>query len=590
MRHPLPILSLLVALATACGGTRQATVAPSGGGHGEPGDHTQASDQRARVMRLFMDATQARLNGQPGKATALFEQCIKLDPGNHAAMFELAKLMHMQQRPAEALTWAKKAQAADPENIWYRFLLADLYGQYGQLDKASETFQGIVDKWPERHEVRFQLAHTLAMDGRTDEARKVFKDIRTHLGSGEEVVTQEYGMLANAGELQEAREVLETALKDDPDNVAYLGLLAELYDEMGEGDKALELYRRVLEADPDDSMTRLALAEHYYAKGEMDPAFEQLGLAFGDPDLEVDPKMQVLLGFFEMTTSGSGATDDSKDLVRRAYTLIDILERTHPESGKPSTIRGDFLMRDGRMAEARDAFRKALNYEKDKFPIWMQVLQMDLQAADHATLRDDARAATELFPTSPEPWLYLGIAEAQLKAYDPAIEALVTGRDLVVDNDPLLASFWTSLGDAYHSAGRHDRSDEAFDQALRLDPRNATTLNNYAYYLSLRGEKLERAREMSEQSNKLAPGQTSFEDTYAWVLHRMGRHDEARTWIEKALASGGATSGEVVEHYGDILYALGDQAGAVEQWRKALALGGASEAIGSKASSGRPAE
>ncbi|MBK8949075.1 MAG: DUF4292 domain-containing protein [Flavobacteriales bacterium] len=73
------------------------------------------------------------------------------------------------------------------------------------------------------------------------------------------------------------------------------------------------------------------------------------------------------------------------------------------------------------------------------------------------------------------------------------------------------------------------------------------------------------------------------------MLHRMGRHAEARTWIEKALASGGATSGEVVEHYGDILYALGDHAGAVEQWRKALALGGASEAIGSKVSSGRPA-
>ncbi|MCC6576137.1 MAG: tetratricopeptide repeat protein [Flavobacteriales bacterium] len=588
MRRPLPLLSLLLVLATACGGARHATVGAPPGGHGDPGDHTQASDQRARVMRLFMDATQARLNGQPGKAVAHFEQCLRLDPDNHAAMFELAKLLHMQQRPNEALAWARKAQATDPDNIWYRFLLADLYGQYGQLDRSAEAFQGIVDRWPERHEVRFQLAHTLAMAGRIDDARKVFKDIRARLGNNEEVVSQEYGMLANAGKLQEARQVLETALQDDPDNVGYMGMLAELCDEMGESDKALDLYRRVLETDPDDSMTRLALAEHHYAKGDMDPAFAQLALAFGDPDLEVDPKVQVLLGFFELSSTGDTAA--SRDLVRRAYALIDVLERTHPESGKPSTIRGDFLMRDGRMAEARDAFRKALDHERDKFPIWLQVLQMDLQAGDHAGLRDDAQAATELFPTSPEPWLYLGIAQTQLKAFDPAIEALITGRDLVVDNDPLLASFWTSLGDANHAAGRHDRSDEAFDQALRLDPHNATTLNNYAYYLSLRGEKLERAREMSDQSNKLAPGQTSFEDTYAWVLHRMGRHAEARTWIEKALASGGATSGEVVEHYGDILYALGDQAGAVEQWRKAMALGGASDAIGSKVSAGRPPE
>jgi len=160
----------------------------------------------------------------------------------------------------------------------------------------------------------------------------------------------------------------------------------------------------------------------------------------------------------------------------------------------------------------------------------------------------------------------------------------------VVDNDPLLAQFWSSLGDTYHSAGLHTRSDEAYDQALRLDPRNSTTLNNYAYYLSLRGERLERAREMSELSNTVAPGQTSYEDTYAWVLHRMGRHAEARTWIEKALASGGSTSGEVVEHYGDILYALGDTAGAQEQWRRAQALGGAGPTIDTKARTGRPAE
>ncbi|MBK8949076.1 MAG: tetratricopeptide repeat protein [Flavobacteriales bacterium] len=84
--------------------------------------------------------------------------------------------------------------------------------------------------------------------------------------------------------------MLETALKDDPDNVAYLGMLAELCDEMGEGEKALELYRRVLEADPDDSMTRLAPAEHYYAKGDMDPAFEQLGIPSATPTWTWTPR------------------------------------------------------------------------------------------------------------------------------------------------------------------------------------------------------------------------------------------------------------------------------------------------------------
>ena len=582
------LLPLLAALIMGCGGARPVADKPTERALSEPGDHVQASDKRAQVMRVFMDATQARLKGEYGKASALYDQCLKMDPVNHAAMFELAKLLHMQQRPAEALPLAKQARNLDKDNIWYYFLLADLYGQYGQSAEAAQVYRDILERWPERHEVRFQLAHTLAVAGRTDDARKEFEVLRQQLGNTEEVVMQEYGMLANSGELEKAEQVLQQALKDDPENVSYLGMLAELYDEMGRGEEALALYQRVLAKDPDDSMTRLALAEHHYAKNEMDPAFEQLGLAFADPDLDVDPKMQVLLGFFEMTSGQGIAAEDQKALLHRCYTLIDVLERTHPDSGKPPSIRGDFLMRDGRTSEARDAFRKALEHEKDKYPIWMQVLQLDLQANDYPGLKTDATAAIELFPTSPELFLFQGIACSQLKEHEQAIEALVTGRDLVVDNDPLLAQFWTSLGDAYNVAQRFDKSDEAFEQALKLDPKNATTLNNYAYYLSVRGEKLERAKEMSALSNQLAPGQTSFEDTYAWVLYRMGKHADARTWAEKALASGGSTSGEVVEHYGDILYALGDQAGAVEQWRKAQQLGGAGDQIDRKVSEGKP--
>jgi hypothetical protein len=33
----------------------------------------------------------------------------------------------------------------------------------------------------------------------------------------------------------------------------------------------------------------------------MDEAYNQLGQAFLDPDLDIDAKMQVLIGFFEMT-------------------------------------------------------------------------------------------------------------------------------------------------------------------------------------------------------------------------------------------------------------------------------------------------
>jgi tetratricopeptide (TPR) repeat protein len=176
-----------------------------------------------------------------------------------------------------------------------------------------------------------------------------------------------------------------------------------------------------------------------------------------------------------------------------------------------------------------------------------------------------------------------------LKEHDKAIEALITGRDVVVDNPPLLAQFWSSLGDAYHEAERYADSDKAYDKALALEPDNSGTLNNYAYYLSVRNTQLEKAERMSKRSLELEPGSATYMDTYAWILFRLGRYSDARTWIEKAIAAGDA-DGVVVEHYGDILFELDDKAGALEQWRKASTIGGASKMIDRKINEGQRLE
>ncbi len=544
----------------------------------------------SEVMRLFMSATQARLSGDLQKAASLFQQCLKLDPQNDAAMFELGKIQHQAQNFPQALELAKRAATTDKENIWYRFFLADLYQQNNKVPEAIEVYRGIVDKWPDRYEVYFDLANSLAFTGKVDEAIKVYADIEKRFGATEETILQQFSMLAGNGKLDEAQKLVERAVAANPGVPQYQALLAEIHDQRGEHEKALELYKKVIALDPSNSMLRIALAEHYYATGKMEQAYQELGQAFLDPDLDVDAKMQVLIGFFEMTNSEGRTEGEREDLVRRSYDLIEALEIAHPESGKPHTIHGDFLLRDKRFEEAREEFRLALKYEKDAFPIHMQLLQLDLQLGDHEALRTDAEEAMSLFPTVPEVYLFHGIANAQLKQYDDAISSLVTGRDLVVDNTPLQAQFWSSLGDTYNSSGDHTRSAQAYDKALSLVPDDPNTLNNYAYHLSELGKDLEKAEQMSRRSNELAPGQPSYLDTYAWVLYKLKRFEDARSWIERALQAGGNTEGVIVEHYGDILYALGDKAGAMEQWRSAQLLGDTSDQLDQKIDQGKPAE
>jgi len=581
---------LLSTLLIACGGTKQTVEKPPAGVDPESGaPAATGTDKRAETMRYFMEATQARLSGQIPKAVQLYRECLKLDPTNGAALFELAKLYHQGQDFPSALDHAKRAVAADKENIWYRFLLADLYSQNRQTNEAAAVYREVLAKWPDRYEVYFDLANMLAFSGKVDEAIKVYNDQEQRFGLSEELIMQEFGMLSQSGKLPEAQALVERAIKAYPNEPQYLGLLAEVYDQQGEHEKALEQYRKTLELDPDNSMLRIALAEHYYTVGKMEEAYNELGIAFLDPDLDIDAKMQVLIGFFEMTDREGEKPTDRPDLIRRSYTLIEALEKAHPESGKPHTIHGDFLLRDGKFSEARDQFREALRTEKERIPIHMQLLQLDLQLGDHEALHKDAEEAISIFPTVPEPYLYNGIALSRLSKHDEAIETLITGRDVVVDNPQLQAQFWSSLGDAYNEAERFADSDKAYDKALALEPDNAGTLNNYAYYLSVRNEQLEKAERMSKRSLEITPGSATYMDTYAWILFRLAKYADAKVWIEKALASGEA-DGVVVEHYGDILFELGDKNGATEQWRKAKTLGGGSDALDRKINEGARVE
>ena len=81
---------------------------------------------------------------------------------------------------------------------------------------------------------------------------------------------------------------------------------------------------------------------------------------------------------------------------------------------------------------------------------------------------------------------------------------------------------------------------------------------------------------MAKHANELQPGMASFEDTYAWILFRQKKYADARIWIEKALSHDKTNSPVQFEHYGDIMFYLGDTGAAVQNWKKAKNNGGES--------------
>ena len=71
------------------------------------------------------------------------------------------------------------------------------------------------------------------------------------------------------------------------------------------------------------------------------------------------------------------------------------------------------------------------------------------------------------------------------------------------------------------------------------------------------------------------------------ILYQLREYEKAKEWIQKSLANGSDSSAVVVEHYGDILYQLGEIENAIIQWKKAQELGEASNFLNQKIEEGK---
>lgn len=60
--------------------------------------------------------------------------------------------------------------------------------------------------------------------------------------------------------------------------------------------------------------------------------------------------------------------------------------------------------------------------------------------------------------------------------------------------------------------------------------------------------RLEEAERMSARTIQAEPDNATYLDTYAWVLHRMGRDTEALKYIKKAIANDKKNSTTLRDH------------------------------------------
>lgn len=121
---------------------------------------------------------------------------------------------------------------------------------------------------------------------------------------------------------------------------------------------------------------------------------------------------------------------------------------------------------------------------------------------------------------------------------------------------------------AFDAAGLFDEARPLLERVIEIDPSNAVALNQLGYTLAERNLELPKALGYLERAHRLRPDDGGILDSLSWVYFRMERFAEAEPLSRRAIELAGAGA-VLLDHLGDILWALGQKEEAIEQWRMA---------------------
>ena len=515
----------------------------------------------------FWQAQEYKISGRQEQALKSFLQCDSIEPDNALIKIEIAKIYAEKQSIGEALEYASKGWELDSKVKWYGFLYTDLLLADGKLLEATQVLEQISDLEPGSADPLFALTGVYLDLGKWPEALRSLSKIEALRGIDKEVSRQKVKIYLYQDGLELALVEMDKLITAFPYDFEIQLQKADLYSANDRQLEAVGIWKNIISKSPNQPTANLRLARWHQSIKENDKSYTYLKAAAASPSLDIDEKIGLLLSFYEQTERDS-------TLLSKAYELLDIVVQSSPNSAKAFAMKGDFLARDLRLLEAREAYLKAVSLpEGTKYEIWQQILLIDAELNKLEWLEADSKQAVDLFPTQPLPYLYKGITSLNQGDEEQAIEWLEAGLDLSFANRALQERFNFFLAEAEYTNSNVDQAFKYFEKALDINPNNPTTLNNYAYYLALANRDLAKALKMSEKSNSLQPQEPNFIDTWAWVLFQQGNYTAALEKINEALSLSEPKPAGFHEHKGDILFRMNKVEEALIEWEKAVALG-----------------
>jgi tetratricopeptide (TPR) repeat protein len=539
------------------------------------------SEKELKAEAYFVEGMKFYIAETFEKAITLFKKAAEGNPTSAGVNYMLAKSFLASNDIANASIYSEKALKIDDENKFYRKFLGEIYTKQKRYKEAATMYEKLADKFPSDVDNYLDLSNVYILQEKFSDAVEIYNKIERTIGVSEEITRQKQLIYLKQNKLEKAIEEGDKLIASEPTEPEYVVQQAQILISNERYDQAIKMLQNSLKKNPDFAEAHVLLAEIYRKQNELEKCNEELQVAFANKNLPVEIKFKILGSYMLMMKE-----DNSDKTLENLLNLTQELIKQSPKEAKGYVVLGDLLMKKGEMATARDNYVKSTLYDKSVFEVWLAVVELDSKLSHIDSLAKHSEAAIEYFPNQSFFWYHNGFANFAKKNYEKAISSLEEARNLAVDNPELGKHVNALLGDTYNELKQYAKSDDAYEAVLKTDPDYEHVLNNYSYYLSLRKDKMSRAVQLSSRLTDKFGENATYLDTHAWVLYTMKEYQKSREFLERAIKQNTGVSGTIVEHYGDVLFQLGEKDKALEQWKKARQMGENSRSIDKKIQSG----
>ena len=544
-----------------------------------------------RAAYKYTDALKAlTIHNDTVKGLPLLKEALKIDSTYAPAHYELASY-YLENDMQRALTHARKAYEQDTTSRWYMGLYGQTLAISGNFDAALPIFQKLI-KVDRSNPDHYRILSILYQQRKQPySAIATLDSAEVRFGKINQLSQMKRHLLIKTNQMDraidEARQAVEAA-PYEVDNVISLG---QTYAVAGRDSLASVTLRKAIEMDSTSVDALTTYIDYCWQKREINNYLSTMKMLFAQKEYPLERKVDIYKKLIA-----------DRNFYGNHYFNIGSLAQTlmihYPDEKDAIDIYGDHLLAGGEIELALDHFKNHLDSEPPQMDYYMAVIDIE-EYMQHADSVDHyVQRAMERFPNNPT--LIIRKANRQyIKGnLTGAIESFHEAMTLT-ESDTVRGELWGYVGDTYHAIAerrskqlkakiKRDTSAypvkmkpekameacfEAYDKALALHADNAIVLNNYAYFLCEQDREFERALTMSSRAIILSENNSTYLDTHAWVLYKLGRYEEARNVQRKALMLDTTGSEALLMHYGDILYALDDKFMAETYWKKALEAG-----------------